>query len=316
VRRLKGPNSEFMEQLVEEAAKVNVGDFIQITENVANALQSEDGNFGDLEISGRMIRVPPVGRAIVVGDLHGDLESLNFILKESGFFRSLRRKENVSLIFLGDYGDRGEQSAEVYYVVLKLKVEFPKNVILMRGNHEGPDDLLASPHDLPFQLRSRFGEEWSQSYLKLKELFSQLYVAVIVDGKYVFLHGGVPSQAKSLEDLAYAHLKHPQESYLEEILWSDPEEGIKGTLPSPRGAGKLFGEDVTKKFLEMLDVSLLVRGHEPAAEGFKINHNGRILTLFSRKGEPYFNEKAAYLDFELNTNFRDVFELRPFVRTF
>jgi protein phosphatase len=128
------------------------------------------------------------------------------------------------------------------------------------------------------------------------------------------LHGGVPSQAKSLDDLAYAHLKHPHESHLEEILWSDPEEDIKGTFPSPRGAGRLFGPDVTARFLEMLNVDVLIRGHEPADEGFKISHDGRVLTLFSRKGEPYFNTKGAYLQLELSNQVTDVFQLQQFVK--
>jgi protein phosphatase len=123
------------------------------------------------------------------------------------------------------------------------------------------------------------------------------------------LHGGVPSQAKSIDDIAFAQQKHPTESHLEEILWSDPEENLTGTHPSPRGAGKLFGKDVTEKFLRMLDVRMLVRGHEPAEAGYKINHDGRVLTLFSRRGEPYYNSKAACLMFDLSRDVTDVHQL-------
>jgi len=97
---------------------------------------------------------------------------------------------------------------------------------------------------------------------------------------------------------------------LEEILWSDPEEGIIGTYPSPRGAGKLFGEDVTAKFLRMLNVKVLIRGHEPSEAGYKINHHGKILTLFSRKGEPYFNNQAAYLQLDLTAKVGSAYQLK------
>jgi len=308
------PQINDLDQIVDNALKMRLQEFVQLTDNVFELLSKESGVVGNLKIIGRLVEVLPKGEAIVVGDLHGDFESLTQILKTSNFLQKTRRGGHLLLIFLGDYGDRGIYSPEVYYVVLKLKESFPENVVLMRGNHEGPDDLLASPHDLPYHLNSRFGEDWSSAYFKLKQLFNQLYNAVIVKDRCIMLHGGVPSQAKSLDDLAYAHRKHPQESHLEEILWSDPEESVKGTFPSPRGAGKLFGEDVTAEFLEMLKVDFLIRGHEPADEGFKINHSGRILTLFSRKGEPYFNSQGAYLPFDLASHVGNVFQLQRFVR--
>lgn len=307
-------NIEEVSQIVRKARETSVNEFSQLTENAKTLLAEEDGRVGGLLITGRLVKASPKGKAIVVGDIHGDLESLAEILKGCDFLNRANRNENVILVFLGDYGDRGIYSPEVYYVVLRLKVAFPDKVVLMRGNHEGPEDLLAYPHDLPTQLHERFGEEWKSAYVKLRELFNYLYSAVLVEDRCIMLHGGVPSQAKSIDDLAYAHLKHPRESHLEEILWSDPEEGLNGIYPSPRGAGKLFGEDVTDKFLKMLRVKILVRGHEPTEEGFKINHNGKILTLFSRKGAPYFNNRAAYLQLDLSEKSETAHQLKQFIR--
>ena len=305
-----------IDQLVDNALKMNLREFMQLTDNVVKLLTKENGIFGSLKITGRLIEASPEGEATIIGDLHGDLDSLAKILRASDFLEKTRRKELLKLIFLGDYGDRGANSPEVYYVVLKLKMNFPENVVLMRGNHEGPVGLLPYPHDLPDHLRRGFGEKWQDAYGKLRELFDQLYNVVIINGKCILLHGGVPSEAKSLDDLAYAHLKHPWESHLEEILWNDPEESIFGTYPSPRGAGKLFGKDVTKEFLERFNANVLIRGHEPSDEGFKISHSGRILTLFSRKGEPYFNTNGAFLQFDLASSMRDAFQLQGFVKLF
>jgi len=303
-----------LENLVSRSLKVSLDEFVQLTEHVINLQHSESGRIGNLKVTGRMVEVPSEGEAIIIGDLHGDLKSLTQILKMSNFLSTAQVGEQSLLIFLGDYGDRGLYSSEVYYIVLKLKESFPEKVVLMRGNHEGPDDLLASPHDLPMHLNNRFGEKWSIAYLKLKEFFNYLHNAVLVSDRCVMLHGGVPSQAKSLDDLAYAHLKHPREGHLEEILWSDPEEGIEGTYPSPRGAGRLFGEDVTTSFVKMLNVNVVIRGHEPCDVGFKINHSGRVLTLFSRKNDPYFNSYGAFLKFDLASQVKDVFQLQRFVR--
>jgi protein phosphatase len=255
VHRLVSPTRS-LSDLVEQATKSPFEEFLQLTENVISILAEEMGRVGNLQITGKIVEAAPVGEAVVVGDLHGDLESLTYILDESNFLAKVARGKNMLLIFLGDYGDRGSCSPEVYYVVLKLKQMFPEHVILMRGNHEGPDDLLAFPHDLPTHLNRKFIDRGPEAYLKLRELFKHLYTGVLVKDRYVFLHGGAPSQATNINEISYAHEKHPRERHLEEILWSDPWERIKGTIASPRGAGRLFGEDITDKLLKMLGVKV------------------------------------------------------------
>jgi hypothetical protein len=286
--------------LAELATESNVEEFLRLVRKVSGQLTTENGRIGTLKITGRLVEVPPVGEAIIVGDLHGDLKSLVHILDDSEFLSKTKSGSNVLLVFLGDYGDRGTHSPEVYYVVLKLKEMFPERVILMRGNHEGPPDLLASPHELPSQMKNKFREKGSEAYFKLRELYNHLYTGVIIKERYVLLHGGAPSQATTINDIAYAHETHPRERHLEEILWNDPWKGIKGTIASPRGAGKLFGEDVTNKLLTMLNVKALIRGHQSCPDGYKSLHGGRVLTLFSRKGPPYNNRFAAYLRLDMS----------------
>lgn len=308
-------NLKDLKTLTDRAVKISPNEFLRLVEDTVQLLAKESGKVGNLRIEGRLAHLPQKGQLTVVGDLHGDLESLVHVLGDSGFMET-QEGEDSYLVFLGDYGDRGFSSPEVYYIVLMLKDMFPENVVLMRGNHEGPEDLLAYPHDLPSNLQRKFGESGLSIYRNLRKLFDYLYNAVLVDERYILIHGGVPSKASTIEDIAYAHEKHPQESHLEEILWSDPKEGIKGTYPSPRGAGKFFGEDVTERFLKMLGVNVLIRGHEPSREGFKINHGGRILTLFSRRGPPYYNDHGAYLRLDLSKPIENAMQLKRFVRTF
>ena len=303
-------------QIIKEALEVQCKDFTRLVEETVQLLAKENGEVGSFNIVGRLVEVKPFGQAIIVSDLHGDLESLIQIIKDTKFLWKINQGKKTLLIFLGDYGDRGIYSAEVYYIVLKLKLLFPEQVILMRGNHEGPEDLLASPHDLPMQFQARFGEEWKHTYSGIRELFKHLYNAVIVEERYLMIHGGLPPQAKTLEDLAYAHIKHPKQRLLEDMLWSDPTETIKGVCESPRGAGKLFGENISNQVLRRFNVKVLIRGHEPCRDGFKLNHGGRILTLFSRKGPPYSNVHGAYLNVELSQKFENADKLIPFIHTF
>ncbi|HIE18729.1 TPA: serine/threonine protein phosphatase [Candidatus Bathyarchaeota archaeon] len=305
-----------LSDLSEEAKQASSEDFLPVIDEADQLISDELKGLSSIRITGRLVHLPPKGKAIIVGDLHGDLKSLGHILNESRFIEKASNKEEIHIIFLGDYGDRGFRSPEVYYIVLNLKILFPEKVMLLQGNHEGPADLLAYPHDLPYHLQIKFREEWRRIYKALSNLFRKFHTAVIVDRKFLMLHGGVPSKARGIDDLAYAYQKHPSESHLEEILWSDPRERIKGIFPSPRGAGRLFGEDVTSAFLNLLGVKFLIRGHEPAMDGYMIRHGGKILTLFSRKGSPYRNLHGAYLAFDLSRDFDSAWQLERFIRKF
>jgi len=305
-----------LQQLVKEALEAEKESFEAILEEAARVICCEEGNMENFEVYGRLVKVSPMCNAFIIGDLHGDLDSLVEILNKSTFIQKLHQNSTSIAIFLGDYGDRGFFSAEVYYTVLKLKLLFPRQIILLRGNHEGPEDLLAYPHDLPSQFRSRFGEDWRKVYEKVRKLFECLYNAAIVEERFLILHGGLSPKIRTLDDLAYAHSMHPKNELLEDLLWSDPDENVKEVCASPRGAGKLFGQKVTEEVLDRINVKILIRGHEPCSEGFKINHNSRILTLFSRKGPPYFNDYGAYLTMDLSRKFHKAEQLIPYIHKF
>jgi serine/threonine protein phosphatase 1 len=73
----------------------------------------------------------PVSRTFAVGDIHGDLEAL-----ERVFGRLPALGSGDTLVFLGDYIDRGPCSAQVVAHVRGLQSRGPANVVALRGNHE------------------------------------------------------------------------------------------------------------------------------------------------------------------------------------
>jgi protein phosphatase len=304
-----------LSSLVEEALSIQNSSFIETLDKAKSLLRNENGQIGNLTIVNRLVKLEPLGEALVIGDLHGDFASLIIILQSSRFVEKMEKTKEATLIFLGDYGDRGAKSAEIYHTILKLKLAFPKQIVLLRGNHEAPKDLLGYPHDLPVQFQNRFGKDWKVAYEKTRALFAYLYNAVFVKDRYLIIHGGVSPQIRGLEDIAQAQ-ENRNEALLEDLLWSDPDENLQGLSSSPRGAGQLFGKEVTEEILEKVNAKILIRGHESSDSGFKINHGGRVLTLFSRKGSPYFNRYGAYLQLPLSEKFENAWQLIPWIHQF
>ena len=71
------------------------------------------------------------------------------------------------------------------------------------------------------------------------------------------------------------------EGVISDILWSDPEEELKGYQISPRGAGFLFGGDTVNKFVETNKLDCVVRAHQLVLEGYKIMFDNKLFTVWS-----------------------------------
>jgi len=304
-----------IDEILKLFEETNAQQFITIIEKAIKIMHQErkDQTIREFKIVEDLIIADSIDlNYLIIGDIHGDIETLVNILKLENVEEEIR-KGHLITIFLGDYGDRGEHSPDVYYLLLNLKLEFPDGFIMLRGNHEGTDDLLAYPHDLPLFLIEKFGQEGFQVYKKIKSLFDTLYLSFVVKGKFIALHGGIPVEASNLDDIAYARKLHPKRKFFEEILWNDPMDE-NGFERSYRGAGMLFGPDISYKFLHRNNLKCLIRGHEAVRQGYYITHAGRVVTIFSRKGPPYFNEKAAYLKININ-ELENLEHIKNFIRT-
>ena len=72
----------------------------------------------------------------IFGDLHGQFLDLMRLFDEYGSPSTAGDITYIDYLFLGDYVDRGAHSLETICLLLALKIEHPKAVHLIRGNHE------------------------------------------------------------------------------------------------------------------------------------------------------------------------------------
>jgi len=122
------------------------------------------------------------------------------------------------------------------------------------------------------------------------------------------VHGGLFSKEDvSLQELKSIYRNHqpPDSGLMCELLWSDPQP-FPGVAPNKRGVGVAFGPDVTHKFLKQNNLDLLIRSHEVKEEGYLVEADGKLITVFSA---PNYCDQAGNkgavvkLNDSLQTNF-------------
>ncbi len=240
--------------------------------------------------------LPSRGEVIIIGDIHGDALSLRAILKQECVAEKLKDKDTY-LIFLGDYTDRGREDVKTLQIILGLKRYFPKNVFLLRGNHE--EFMMGQHYGLLGSCISKFGYERGQFiFQQVNELFERMPGIAVCGNGLVAVHGGIPvSKIRSLKDLR-------DEENLTEMRWNDPAEEVDTFMYNyKRGDHYLFGQRVFDAFLKAIGGSVLVRSHEYVARGSKLLFDNRLLVIFSNGGSSY---QSGYRDFILKPKYAKV----------
>lgn len=210
---------------------------------------------------------------VVIGDLHGHIYDLYRILNKLG----LPPKRNY--LFLGDLIDRGEFSIELVTFVLALKTVFPRNVFIIRGNHEFENSAIKGGFYTELQKTYK-----SPSLFKhFIDTFSYLPIAAKLFGQILCVHAGISPNFRHLDQLN--GIKRPiiddNDSLLSGIFWSDPTDMNSSYGTSHRGVGFSFGSAALSKFLSNNDLTLMIRGHECVPKGYEVKFGKRLVTVFS-----------------------------------
>jgi len=250
------------------------------------------------------VTIPENGAITVCGDTHGQYYDLLNIFEKAGL-----PSETHAMLFNGDFVDRGSFSAEVVISLFALQCVFPNRMFLSRGNHETVN--MNRVYGFFGEIKAKYGATAADFFT---EVFQCLPLCHLIESKILVVHGGIFSQdgVKLSQIRAIDRFREPpDEGLMTELLWSDPQP-MPGRAPSKRGVGVSFGPDVTKRFLEENELSLLVRSHEVKDEGYEVTHDGKCITVFSAPNYcDSLGNKGAYITFRAGDS-----SLEPHFTTF
>uniref|UniRef100_A0A0K0F5Q6 Serine/threonine-protein phosphatase n=1 Tax=Strongyloides venezuelensis TaxID=75913 RepID=A0A0K0F5Q6_STRVS len=208
----------------------------------------------------------------VVGDIHGQFEDLIALLNYNGYPPKSR------YLFLGDYVDRGPFSIEVIILLFSLKILYPDDIILLRGNHE------SRPVNTQYGFLSECKKRYSvHLYDIFQTAFANMPFCGLIEKKILCMHGGISEDLTEFEqfDQIERPCDIPDLGLMADLTWADPDPNIDQYDESPRGAARVFGSTALKQFMNTLQIDLVVRAHQMIQDGFEFFGDKKLVTIFS-----------------------------------
>ena len=210
----------------------------------------------------RLIELPSYGKAVFVGDTHGDLNATQTVLD-----RYLSPMENT-LVFLGDYVDRGPHSRENINLLLGAKVRNKDRVYLLMGNHEGYKILKWSPKDFWLSLSPIERDAYEDALAKLP-------LAASSSSGIIALHGGLPD-VENIQEID--SIKPGSDQWLG-ITGGDFENNDRDCLGISEYGRPTFGKKYFDRVMGKLGKNVLIRSHQPHAP--EVMFDNKCLTIFT-----------------------------------
>ncbi|EDW10043.1 serine/threonine-protein phosphatase alpha-3 isoform [Drosophila mojavensis] len=208
----------------------------------------------------------------ILGDIHGQFHNLLKYFKMTGY------PPDTNYLFLGDYVDRGKQSVETLTLLLALKVRYPDNIYLLRGNHESSGvNRIYGFYD---ECKRRYNVKLWRCFV---DCYSCMPVAAIVEDNIFCCHGGLSPSLASMDQIRMIQrpCEIPEQGLLCDLVWSDPDVHTIGWGLNNRGVSYIFGPDVVSSFLERHGFSLICRAHQVVEDGYEFFAKRQLLTIFS-----------------------------------
>ena len=209
----------------------------------------------------------------ICGDIHGQYYDLLRV------FDILKYPPKSKFLFLGDYVDRGKQSLECLLLLLCLKIRYPSNIFLLRGNHES--EALNKIYGFYDECKRRIS---IKCFKKITNLFNVLPITALIDENILCMHGGLSKDLTKIEQLnkIARPTEIPDEGLLCDLVWSDPSDVLSDDFgENERNVSVTFSKKVVEEFTKNNDLDLICRAHQVVEEGFQFFAGMKLVTIFT-----------------------------------
>ncbi|NXX56212.1 PP2BC phosphatase, partial [Scopus umbretta] len=244
----------------------------------------------------------------VCGDIHGQFFDLMKLFEVGG------SPNNTRYLFLGDYVDRGYFSIECVLYLWSLKINHPKTLFLLRGNHE----CRHLTEYFTFKQECKYQQCKDLNILTCCDQVVGLNVCACREW-YRLVCLCCCSFLQHCPDFVYAfqldRFKEPPAfGPMCDLLWSDPSEdyGNEKTLEhfahnTVRGCSYFYSYPAVCEFLQNNSLLSVIRAHEAQDAGYRMYRKSQttgfpsLITIFSAPNYlDVYNNKAAVLKYENN----------------
>jgi diadenosine tetraphosphatase ApaH/serine/threonine PP2A family protein phosphatase len=214
----------------------------------------------------------------------------------------------------GDYVDRGMFSVETISLLVCLKLRYPQRVHLIRGNHESRG--VTQSYGFYTECSRKYGNANVWHYFT--DMFDFLTLSVVINNQIFCVHGGLSPSIHSIDQIKIIDRfrEIPHEGPMADLVWSDPDPDRDEFSLSPRGAGYTFGAQVVKKFLDVNNMSHILRAHQLCQEGYQVLYDDRLSTVWSAPNYCYrCGNMASVLEVQKMTSTEETHSRLPMERS-
>jgi len=252
-------------------------------------------------LNGSLLELPRKGKAMIVTDIHGNLNDFN---KYVDIWKDFQDKDH-HIVITGDFihaiGIEDDKSDEIINISKKY-LKKSQNFHLLLGNHEwsiitrmvlfkGGKNITETFEN---KLKQKFGDAWKKKYMECSIFLQSLPIAVRTENKIFISHSGPAKDINSIKDIIQiAESGYLNNTLLYEILWNRYGDYQKKDLDS---------------FLNKIDCNAMIVGHTPV-DGYKLIEK-KLLILSSS----YSKGKKAYIELNLEENIKNGTDLVKMIR--
>ncbi len=229
----------------------------------------------------KLIELPLQGKALIITDLHGNLEDYE---RYMDIWKEFKDKNN-HLILTGDFIHSCDEDDGSLKIIKSLKryFEHEKNFHVLLGNHEwaqitnesvykGGLNQTRAFENLVYE---KYGDKADNKMELYINFFKNLAIAVKTENKVLISHAGPSKHLKSVDDIKYLSDKdYSRNLVLYEILWNRNVECTRNYLD---------------QFLKHFNCNTSIVGHTPV-NGFRLNGNQLVISSSFGMGKKVYIE--------------------------